>query len=616
MLTAYDLATGAEVWQIGGPRTGEPFERPLAGTFFFGTPTPADNELYAIGERDNEVSLFVLDRDTGRPLFQQPLANAEARIDLDASRRLWACSPAVSNGIVVCPTTTGWTVAVDRQERRLLWAHASDTSPPDDARQNFGTAVLHPLHPLNVRWETSPPVISGRRVIVAPQELPDAFHGQEPVVLCLDLETGQELWREPKQDEGLYVGGVAEGCVLIVGRNRVRGLSLTDGSELWAVTLLEDAPPSGRGLISGDAFLLPLANGRLWSIRIADGTVSSRLEFTEGESPLGNLVLSRGQLISVDALDVRSFSDRTALETEIARRRASQPDDLWAANREAQLRAVRGEREPAVAILERAEAAADAPQADAALVAEFNRLWKSCLVDLATEDLQERNREFDLLCRRIDPRHDLDVRKLAVDRALARRDAAAAWGLLWPPAADAEQWLQAGPLAVRLAEWERGRLAEVYSLAGEELRKKIDAAFSAAVDAAGTAEASRAEQLRLERRIGFHPQGVRLTHWLADAAATRGDFAGAEIRWRRLWQSGSSATSVQAGLKLANWLAQHDLTPDAQRLRAELETRLAGLSTTEQAGLHDELAARVRRGRQPRQSRPLSSRAGPTSNSP
>jgi outer membrane protein assembly factor BamB len=173
-LVSYDLETGRELWRVGGPRRQEPFDLPLAGTYFFGAPTIVGDELFVIGERDSEVSLHVLERRTGRPIYSQPLANSTANIEVDMARRFWACQPAVSQGVVVCPTTAGWVVAVDRTQRRLLWAYGYGGGDTEHRQRRFGGLMVHPLHPLGTRWAWAPPVVVGNRVFITPQELPDA----------------------------------------------------------------------------------------------------------------------------------------------------------------------------------------------------------------------------------------------------------------------------------------------------------------------------------------------------------------------------------------------------------------------------------------------------------
>ncbi len=584
VITAYNLESGAELWQVGGRRTGEPFERPLSGTFFFGAPTVADDELYVIGEQDNQVCLFVLDRHTGKPVFTQMLANAQTRVDIDSSRRLWNCQPAISEGVIVCPTTTGWTIAIDRLERRLLWAHNCEPPIRDPQQRQLGGGVpVQPLQPLNVRWEPTPPIIVGRHVLITPPELPDAFHSQEPLLICLDLATGHELWRKPKQDDGLYVGGVRDGFVLVVGKGQLQGLELASGIERWSLTLPTAAPPSGRGVMAGEDYLLPLADGQLWVVRAKTGKVADRLKLPDQSVPLGNLTMTRGRLVSVDPLQVRSFSEATVLEAEIARRQAANANDLWAALRQAQIHLMRGDRHAAVSVLQPLRSAF--ASADPELAAPIQNLLRECLLTLVGEDLQGRDLEFEWLLELADVETDGEARRLAVERGLARNDGPAAWKLLWP----APTLTGPDPLVaidrreVRTSAWEVGRLATLYAQSTDELRSTMDAAFESAIAGTGTTPPSTEVLERLESLLEFHPAGRQLTVSLAEAAEARNDFAAAEIRWRRLWISEEGPSACTAGLRLASWLARNELTREAEQLLVEVSAVIAALPEADRA---------------------------------
>lgn len=591
-LTAYDVATGAVRWMVGGARLEEPFDLPLAGTYFFGPPTPADNELYVIGERDGEICLFVLDPVLGRPVYVQPLANSSARIDVDVVRRQWGCQPAVAEGIAVCPTTAGWLVAVERRERRLLWAVQVAASAGDEQRLNFGGAAVQRLEPLNTRWAMTPPVICQGRVLYTPIELPDLTRGQEPYLLCLDLETGRELWRRAKKEEDLYLAAVTPEQVLIVGRSRVQALSLMDGRTLWRQTLPVDSPPSGRGLMWGDHYLLPLENREVWSLRLADGHTDGTLRLSPDARPLGNLVAARGRLLSVDALEVRGFHRRSALEAEIARRLAEHPEDLWALVQQAELERMRGDRAAAVRCLLRGEQAAAMPDADQAVIVQWRRLLRELLIDLSTEDLTGRAEEFAALRRLCDFRTDLDCRRVCVERAMAQHDWMGAWNVLWPPASvsEADALLTIGKLRIRQDAWEAGWLQDLYAVAPPELRERMDAAFEQAVAAALAADSAGDTEV-LERRLAFHAAGRRLTSHLAAQAELQRDFAGAEIRWRRLQSHSDPSLALPAGMRLVQWLRQYQLPADADALAAQVEARLARLPAEVRATLPVPLGA-------------------------
>ncbi len=120
-LSAYELATGRLVWTIGGPATTESITLPLAGSFFFGVPAIEQDELYVVATSGQEIRLQALDPATGRPRWSQLLAYSDTKIELDVARRWLGAPVAVRDGLIVCPTTVGWVVAVDRARRCLLW---------------------------------------------------------------------------------------------------------------------------------------------------------------------------------------------------------------------------------------------------------------------------------------------------------------------------------------------------------------------------------------------------------------------------------------------------------------------------------------------------------------
>ncbi|MCA9052829.1 MAG: PQQ-binding-like beta-propeller repeat protein, partial [Planctomycetaceae bacterium] len=481
-IKSYDLATGSVRWEVGGRRTGEPFERPLAGVYFFGPPTVADDELYAVGELENQVLLIVMERLTGRPVWVQPLANAESPIDVDLTRRLWSCAPVVAEGMVFCPTTTGWLVAVDRLERRMVWAYSCHQGAPEKARMRFGGATVVPLQSLNSRWTSSPPMVSGPYLIVAPDELPDAMGAQEPYVACLDRTTGREIWRRPKEDDGLYVAGLTDSAVLVVGAHRFRALSLERGEELWTRTLPVDVKPSGRGLQSGSSYLLPLSSGELWNIDLKDGELRETLRTPSGARPLGSLAVSQEGLLSADHLGLRCFPDRESLQAEIAHRMASDSGDPWSAVRAAEIRYLQGDANAALQRLRTVTEQQLQSSTSGDVVADHQRLLREVLVTVVSEDFQQGEEAYSQLLSSVDHRTDLEIHRLAIERALARKEFAEAWSLLWPPIAggQADSRLTRGEVTLSVAAWERGRLAELYALSPDEVRSQMDQALAAA----------------------------------------------------------------------------------------------------------------------------------------
>ena len=120
-LVALDIATqGKYRWRVGGV-TGED-EPALAGAFFLGPPLVLAEDLYVLAEIRGDISLFVLDSQTGHLRWSQQLAHVgQSNILVDSVRRLAGAAPSYSDGVLICPTSSGAVVAVDLANRSLLW---------------------------------------------------------------------------------------------------------------------------------------------------------------------------------------------------------------------------------------------------------------------------------------------------------------------------------------------------------------------------------------------------------------------------------------------------------------------------------------------------------------
>ncbi|WP_437228111.1 PQQ-binding-like beta-propeller repeat protein [Planctomicrobium sp. SH661] len=311
-LTAYDLQTGWIRWKVGGTKIEDEFSRPLAGTRFFSAPIPDGNELFVIGERQGEVSLFCLSARTGEELWSQPLAAPGRPIKEDLVRTHYACQPVLADGTILCPTTCGWLIAVDRATHRLKWT--CRFAPRMEHHQQFrGGYSGQPLQELNRRWQAVMTLVAGDKVLVTPPEVPDEFGMSQPMLYCIDLQTGKILWEQTKAERsggvGLYLAGVWNGQAIVVGTTSVIGRSLENrGDVLWTVALPQR--PTGRGIIVNDSFLLPVAKSRLLKINLKSAGVEKTV-MVAVEHDLGNLNLHQGHLIvtSYDSALVFSSSN-------------------------------------------------------------------------------------------------------------------------------------------------------------------------------------------------------------------------------------------------------------------------------------------------------------------
>lgn len=590
---AFDLATGEQVWEVGGRRMDEPFDRPLSGVFFFGPPVAEGEELFAVGERDNEISLFVLSASTGELRWSQPLADAGTAVQRDFVRRLWACPPAVDEGVVVCPTTAGWLVAVDRQTHRIVWAHRY--AARTEGVRVPGGAAMHALQPLNERWCPAAPILSGGRVVFTPSEQPDETGQDQPRILCLDATTGKKLWDHAKGNL-LYVAGVFGGRVVAVGKREIVALSLERGEVLWQLPIpQESGPPSGRGVAAGEAYLLPLQSGELWTIALADGRFVRRvtLPSSEDRPPLGNLVLYRGMLLSLGPFALVGFEEPAALERQIAERTAADPNDLWSAVRQAEMLLVASDFAAALAALDRA---ASATEADPALRERHRRLTFTTLLSLIRQEsdsaagLSERAAAL-----AADAAERLEFDCLEVQRLIRVREWQVAWRLCTEMAGRhaLDRPIDAGQTTVRLDAWLGGRFREIDAQAPPDVRAGLANHITQALGDGRRLE----DPLPLERMYGFHPAAQAFVWEVIERAAARKEFAAAEVRLRRLIQGADRAAAAAALQRLGELLLEYDQPADAAACFARLEQDLGDADLPDGRTGAEAAAAAFRSGR-------------------
>lgn len=320
-LVAVELDTGRLQWEVGGPRLGKGQELTLAGTFFLGPPLAVDGRLYVLGENSGEVMLHVLDSVTGGLEWSQTLAIPEGSIDLVPRRRMVGISPATSNGVLVCPTDSGLVVGVDPAARRLLWGmkysvntHITRATGRGFIQQNVaGTSGATDEEP---RWLDSTPLVGDGHVIVTPRDS-EEMH-------CIRLYDGKVVWRRPR-GVSLTVASIDDGNVVVVGRNQVEALSLTEvepttGGVPQPKSAWRDPTPipvpSGRGVRCGSRYHIPLSTAEIATLDLKTGQLIARSKTQNGAVP-GNLIAVRGTLVSQSIDSITALDGLESVESQI-----------------------------------------------------------------------------------------------------------------------------------------------------------------------------------------------------------------------------------------------------------------------------------------------------------
>jgi outer membrane protein assembly factor BamB/tetratricopeptide (TPR) repeat protein len=566
-LASYDLETGRPLWEIGGAANGEAFDRPLAGYFLFGAPVADAGELFivgesTVGETSGQVRLFCLEAQTGVPKWSQLIAGSEVSIEKDVGRRWWTAQVAVADGMLVCPTSVGWLVAVDRLTHSLVWGHPSPL-PPRQTSPAFGDneaqrMVQHTA--LNGMWGPAPPIVSGGRIIYAP---PESQH-----FVALDLTTGATLWSKPRGN-GLYVAGAFDDRVIVIGRESVAAYQLETGNQVWTA---RTRPPTGRAVAIADRLYVPQSGGIVCSLDLKTGALASQSSLPGRAAAVGNLAMCQGMLLSLDAFGLTAFEQRSAVLQEIARRKQQDPNDPQALLREAEISLLANDLAAARETLQRTSSVS--------IPEELREPFRTLLIQVLTAairaDYSRPETDSDLAHLQKAAASPVDrqsVRRLEAEILTARKQFGQAFEALLTLAAEPDMLVTRDDLpAIRVRGdlWAAGKLADLLDDLPAAERPGIDQRIGALAAQTSTSDTARTRFTTLFRN---HPLAVSVTRELAENFAARGDFVQAERLLLGLAQRFKPAVAAPALERLARLMAASKLSADAVYFYEELERR-------------------------------------------
>ena len=494
-LTAYDVATGKLVWELGGPQ-GQ-YSLPLAGMYFLGPPLPLADQLYVVGEYQGTIHLVVLDRTSGRPLAQQRLSSLEedARrgnnniysgvLPQREPRRMSGASPSYAEGILVSPVAGDKFVAMDLASGEIRWTFRPEQTVPRNARFMGGVQRnANPTDHRERRWSDACVSLAGGRALLTPQ-------GHD-TIYCLDLQSGRLLWQAPRLDSQ-YLAATTDTAVVLAGRNTMRALALTDGSEVWPPCQLPPgASPSGRGFTADGHYYLPLGSGEVMVIDLATGTQRQRTRSLSGSQP-GNLIACAGRIISQNVDRIEGFDQIDVALASSADRLKEQPQNAVVALEHGELLLFSGARLQAYNVLLAAYQQAPQPSLRKqlcttiveGLAADFDRFYPIAQAQAALfETPAEKHAR---------------LRALAEQLTLAGRTSEAFESLLAMSRLEGldEVDAAAGDLAVRRDRWLAGRLLDLHRTAAPRQQAQIDAAVARHLEQAANSDQVDALQQHL-----------------------------------------------------------------------------------------------------------------------
>ena len=297
-------------WEVGGQKSLT--EPKLAGTLFLGSPLPHESELLVLGELNSDLYLFALAPDSGKLLWRQPLTtNQEGAIASDPMRRSVGAMPAADGSIVVCPTLSGYLVAVDSSSHSMKWAYRYPVRTDSASTQfnQWGQAEPGEFSPLLSRSVDTSAVIHDGVVLFAPADGEDVFG--------IHVENGNLVWKTnySKGEQVRYVGGAWRDTAIIVCQTSLRGLDLKSGTALWpAIEFPNGHQVAGRGVRKGKLYLVPTTNREILHIDLESGKI---VDSVRVDQPVGNLVSVGDRVICATPFELDCYSVREAIQSQL-----------------------------------------------------------------------------------------------------------------------------------------------------------------------------------------------------------------------------------------------------------------------------------------------------------
>ncbi len=553
-LVALSLARqGALIWKVGGKENdGENDEPQLGGAFFLGAPVPIMGHLYALAEIKNEIRLVVLDRHTGQLQWSQQIAQVEdGAVQMDKSRRLAGASPSFSDGVLVCPTSTGAIVAVDITTRTLMWGFQYKRVI---ARTHGFGRVAEDNRTVGARWADSTLTIADGRVIATPVESDEIF--------CLDLLTGKSLWPAKKRSDMLYVACVHADQAIVVGTDNVRAINGDDGKQAWVFELNASARPSGRGYFSNGFYYLPTTDAKVIKIDLNTGESAGA---SDSEGVLGNLICYRGEVISHGVDWLSTYHQDRSLRLSVIKRLRDNPDDVGALADHGALLLQDGKPAEAIPVVRRA------------YQLQSSDTHRALLIRALLAALRQDFMAHETAARELEPLIDQPDQKAEFLRlkavALARQGRSQAAFQTFLLMADYKNG-EAGKspalaridaeLQVRNDRWIRGQLAKLFATASESDRLAMSQELVPNLQAAQKSSDSKAIRQAL-RFFGFHPESDSLRLALARQQIANQDFLESQLLLSRLSRVEDDGVRAPSSALLARVLDQAGQHQEAAR---------------------------------------------------
>ena len=562
-LAAYELKTGRTLWEVGGPGGGA--ELALSDTYLLGPPLPYNGSLYCLAENGGEIQLCVLDALTGKLQWQQTLLVPEVSLHYMPIRRVAGLSPSLYGGILVCPTGSGTVLAVDIEQQRLLWGYRYVPRVDHDMRSRAGLLALRmlpsqgfDLDPGELEGAESQPIIVGSSILLAPYDADNLY--------CIDLLSGSLRWQHPR-GQMLYIAAVHNNQVICVERSRISALDLANGKPAWTDPI-PISLPSGRGVLNGQFYHLPLASGEIATVDLEQRRMKARSVLRDSRIA-GNLIAANGILMSQSEDQLFAFEAYPRLQQEIEQRLADNAADADALALRGEMRLHSGQELEGLEDLRRSIAVKPETRTRNLVVValleglrtDFARYQDAVdEIERLVDDPQQRTTFLRLYAAGL---QESNQREKAFETYLK---------LIDPRPSELGLEMISQALSVRSDHWIHSRIKTLYESASAEEKQAMDAAIQKRLDKAIDAKATR-DLRQLLWYFDGRPYAERARMRLSEQLTSRDQGIELEQHLNILRRSDDGAIAAQATANLAALYIEQSRPQDAIGLLDELQSK-------------------------------------------
>ncbi|ODA27870.1 hypothetical protein A6X21_15070 [Planctopirus hydrillae] len=278
LLNAVESATGKVLWRLGSQSSGSTY--PFSETMFLGPPLLIDDQLLFLTEKDQNLGLYVVDREHGRFEWSLGLGQLSQPPAVHPVLQRSAVAMVWDGTNCIVTTGVGEVISIHLASRSIDWRASLPIHTPTSP---FQRADLPPGYLPDEWWRSwrEARLLLSNNVLIGTSP--------ESNQLSAWSLNGRQLWSKTVAD-GVLVAGVTETgrpdqqCVIVVTSQGIRAYRLHNGELMWnRSSLLATNPGTKSWSLSGRPVLLQETDQQAWLLAPLTNGQKLLISATTGE---------------------------------------------------------------------------------------------------------------------------------------------------------------------------------------------------------------------------------------------------------------------------------------------------------------------------------------------